>query len=71
MPGPTALRLVVEGMISKTGAEFIRALSYGQNPNWIWLTAFVGRSLLQSSVASFRSSELAPRTLRGKTAAGT
>lgn len=29
------------------------ALSHYMNPNWIWLTAFVGANLLQSSFTGF------------------
>jgi hypothetical protein len=29
------------------------ALTYYVNPNWVWLTAFVGANLLQASVTGF------------------
>ena len=44
------------------------ALSRWHNPNWIWLTAFVGFALLQSSVTGFCPSEYLVRKLRGETA---
>lgn len=44
------------------------ALSHWHNPNWIWLTAFVGFALLQSSVTGFCPSEIVVRKLRGETA---
>ncbi len=46
------------------------ALSHWHNPNWIWLTAFVGFALFQSSITGFCPSEIVLRKLRGESAAG-
>jgi hypothetical protein len=46
------------------------ALSHWHHPNWIWLAAFVGFNLLQSSFTSFCPSEFVIRKLRGETATG-
>ena len=47
------------------------ALSHWQSPNWLWLTAFVGFNLLQSSITGFCPAEIIIRKLRGETATGT
>jgi hypothetical protein len=44
------------------------ALSHWHNPNWIWLTAFIGFNLVQSSITGFCPSEIIIRKLRGETA---
>jgi len=46
------------------------ALYHWHNPNWIWLTVFVGFNLLQSSITGFCPSELVIRKLRGETSTG-
>ena len=34
------------------------ALAHYSNPNWLWLTAFVGFNLLQSSITNFCLGEI-------------
>ena len=34
------------------------ALSHYMNPNWLWLTAFVGANLLQSAFTGFCRAEM-------------
>lgn len=34
------------------------ALSHYMNPNWLWLTAFVGANLLQSAFTGFCPAEM-------------
>jgi hypothetical protein len=46
------------------------ALYHWHNPNWIWLTAFVGFNLLQSSFTGFCPAEIIVRKLRGETVTG-
>ena len=46
------------------------ALAHWHNHNWIWLTAFVGFNMLQSSITGFCPSEIVIRKLRGETATG-
>lgn len=45
------------------------ALYHWHNPNWIWMTTFVGANLLQSSFTGFCPTEIIVRKLRGETAA--
>lgn len=47
------------------------ALYHWVNPNWIWLTAFVGFAVFQSGFTGFCPSEIIVRKLRGETASGT
>lgn len=42
------------------------ALYHWHNPNWIWLTAFVGFNVLQSAITGICPSELVVRKLRGE-----
>lgn len=41
------------------------ALAHYVNPNWIWLTVFVGANLLQSAFTGFCPAEILLRRLRG------
>ena len=56
------VRMIVGTLILSSAA-----LSHWNNPNWIWLTAFVGLNLLQSSITGFCPSEHVIRKLRGET----
>jgi hypothetical protein len=40
------------------------ALAHFQSPNWLWLTAFVGANLLQSSFTRFCPLEIALRKIQ-------
>ena len=44
------------------------ALSHWHNPNWIWVTAFVGFALFQSGFTGFCPTEIVVRKLRGESA---
>jgi len=44
------------------------ALCHWHNPNWIWLTAFIGFNLVQSSFTGLCPTEMIVRRLRGETA---
>ena len=46
------------------------ALSHWHNPNWIWVTAFVGFALFQSGFTGFCPTEIVVRKLRGESASG-
>ncbi|HEY5552654.1 MAG TPA: DUF2892 domain-containing protein [Opitutaceae bacterium] len=46
------------------------ALYHWHNPNWIWLTVFVGFNLIQSSFTGFCPTEIVVRKLRGETSTG-
>lgn len=46
------------------------ALYQWHNPNWIWLTAFVGFALFQSGFTGFCPTEIVIRKLRGESAGG-
>jgi hypothetical protein len=63
MKTESIVRLIVGTMILST-----LALARYHNPNWIWLTAFVGFNVLQSSLTGFCPSEIVIRKLRGETA---
>ncbi len=48
--------MTIERLIFAFAGSFILislALSQYHDPNWLWLTAFVGANLLQSSVTGF------------------
>lgn len=44
------------------------ALHQWHNPNWIWVTAFVGFALFQSGFTGFCPTEIVVRKLRGEPA---
>ncbi len=51
----------MERIIRRFAGTFILislALAHYHNPNWLWLTAFVGFNLLQSSFTNFCPLEL-------------
>ena len=62
MKTESIVRLIVGTLILSS-----LALAHWHNPNWIWLTAFVGANLLQSSLTGFCPSEFVIRKLRGET----
>lgn len=40
------------------------ALAHYESPNWLWLTAFVGANLLQSSITKFCPLEIVLRKIQ-------
>jgi len=57
----------IENQIRAFAGTFILAslvLAKVHNPNWVWLTAFVGANLLQSSFTNFCPLEMALRKIQ-------
>ena len=51
----------IENIIRALAGSMIlisQALSHYMNPNWLWLTAFVGANLLQSAFTGFCPAEM-------------
>ena len=56
----------MERIIRRFAGTFILislALAHYHNPNWLWLTAFVGFNLLQSSFTNFCPLEIVLRKI--------